>query len=360
MNLATRSAWTFLALPLLFACGEGVEIGEDTTATSALTAAQCSYFAEGDKVTICHKTGSTKKPYQILRTNIASCGGHSAHDGDYVALADPTCNGQGCFPEGAPWDGSVECCEGLAPVDGYCAVTTPPAGCMGLPAADVAQYRFDDAATTATDSSGNNNAGTFVNSASYGVDKPGTSGNVASLDLDGASYVSVPSSSSLEIPGSYSIAAWAAADDVATPVNILSKQSGLPTNYNVHVIENHPFFSLAFTGGSGAGVQSVSVGQGGCDGGGCYVYGDAGFVDAEHPVGTWREVMAVYDDTAKSLSLYVDCTLVAQATFVTTLHAFTSDGPLQIGMRDTVWGFKGNIDDVRIWSVPLVPVAPTP
>jgi hypothetical protein len=94
------------------------EIGQ---AEEALTTEQCTYFAQDSKVTICHRTSSAKNPYNIIKVNIASCGGHSGHNGDYIAYDDPTCNGQGCFPEGAPFDGSVECCDGLAPVNGYCA-----------------------------------------------------------------------------------------------------------------------------------------------------------------------------------------------------------------------------------------------
>lgn len=94
----------------------------ESTASSVqdLTAAQCSYFAEGAKVTICHKTSATKKPYQSLSVSLTSCSSHVDHYGDYVAYNDPTCNGQGCFPEGAPFDGTVDCCEGLEPVDGVC------------------------------------------------------------------------------------------------------------------------------------------------------------------------------------------------------------------------------------------------
>ena len=108
----------------------GCEAGAPETATgggfgtkaAALTEAQCSFFAENDKVTICHHTGSAKKPYVVIKTNSASCGGHAGDPLDYVAYNDATCNGQGCFPEGAPFDGTVECCEGLPPVDGFCAV----------------------------------------------------------------------------------------------------------------------------------------------------------------------------------------------------------------------------------------------
>jgi YD repeat-containing protein len=42
---------------------------------SALTAVQCNFFAEGDKVQICHRTSSAKKPYTIIRTSTAGCRG---------------------------------------------------------------------------------------------------------------------------------------------------------------------------------------------------------------------------------------------------------------------------------------------
>ena len=112
----------------LAACAEPSTVG---SRDEALTAAQCSYFASGDKVTICHHTGAARRPYSIIRTSVASCGGHADHEGDYVAssdpaspLYDPTCNGQGCLPEGAPADGTIECCAGLANVGGTCAATS--------------------------------------------------------------------------------------------------------------------------------------------------------------------------------------------------------------------------------------------
>jgi cysteine-rich repeat protein len=97
-------------------------------AGEALSGAQCDYFGGVDgKVNVCHHTGSTHKPYNVLRVPVAACADHAGHDGDYVTsldpaspLYDPTCSGQGCFPEGAPYDGSVECCDGLEARDGTC------------------------------------------------------------------------------------------------------------------------------------------------------------------------------------------------------------------------------------------------
>ena len=118
----------FLALGLTALSCSGSGGPSTSGASDELTAEQCTYFAEGDKVQICHRTGSARKPYTVIRTSVASCGGHAQHDGDYITstdpldpLYDPTCSGQGCFPEGAPYDGSVECCDGLSPATGVCA-----------------------------------------------------------------------------------------------------------------------------------------------------------------------------------------------------------------------------------------------
>ena len=107
------------------ACHEEATVGGEPD--EALTQAQCSFFAIGDKVQICHRTGSARNPYNIIRTNAAACGGHSGHAGDYITstdpaspIYDPTCNGQGCLPEGAPSDPTIECCDGLGSVAGTC------------------------------------------------------------------------------------------------------------------------------------------------------------------------------------------------------------------------------------------------
>ena len=114
--------------------GSAVKVG---SVTAALTAEQCTYFGVDDRVTICHAMSSARNPYVIIRTSTEGCAeGHADHDGDYITssdpsspLYDPTCQGLGCFPEGAPHDGTVACCDGLAPADdGTCAAVDP---CLG-------------------------------------------------------------------------------------------------------------------------------------------------------------------------------------------------------------------------------------
>src|SRR5262249_38398414 len=74
-------------------------------------------------------TGSVRNPYVALNLSSSACvRAHSRHGGDYVASDDPTCNGSGCLPAGAPWDPNVymDCCEGLTVEDGVCTPQCPP------------------------------------------------------------------------------------------------------------------------------------------------------------------------------------------------------------------------------------------
>lgn len=98
----------------------------------ALSADQCSYFSDDSTLTVCHQTSSIVNPYVVISADVNSCAGHAGHEGDYIAVDDSSCNGEGCFPEGAPFDGSVACCEGLAPMDGVCAVDV----CADYPCGD--------------------------------------------------------------------------------------------------------------------------------------------------------------------------------------------------------------------------------
>jgi hypothetical protein len=100
---------------------------------SALTAAQCAYFDVNGKDQICHHTGSAAHPYTIIKTSEQGCvNGHTGHAGDYITSTnpsdstyDPTCNGQGCLPVGAPADSTIECCAGLVAQNGVCVTAGP-------------------------------------------------------------------------------------------------------------------------------------------------------------------------------------------------------------------------------------------
>ncbi len=90
-------------------------------AEKALTAEQCSYWSEDDRVTYCHAANLKKGKFVLIRTNVAGCvNGHAGHDGDFISL-DGTCDNDQCFPVGAPWDPTIECCDNMEVVGGSCA-----------------------------------------------------------------------------------------------------------------------------------------------------------------------------------------------------------------------------------------------
>ncbi len=87
----------------------------------ALSPSQCAFFATNGETAICHNTGSAKRPYVLVYVSQHACvSGHAGHPDDYVAVGDPACSGAGSLPEGAPYDGTVECAEGLVVIDGFC------------------------------------------------------------------------------------------------------------------------------------------------------------------------------------------------------------------------------------------------
>lgn len=112
----------------LTAVGCAAERVDTGGAAVELTAEQCAFFAVNGRVTVCHQSNSPKHPYTVMNATVAACRQHVPHGGDYIGYQDPTCNGQGCFPAGAPYDGSVECCAGLTGASGTC----QPIPCYGV------------------------------------------------------------------------------------------------------------------------------------------------------------------------------------------------------------------------------------
>ena len=101
------------------------------SAAYAITPEQCSFFENDGKTAICQATGSARNPYVILRVSEEACFAHAGHSGDYVSVNDPTCEGQGCLPVGAPCDATLPCCEGSACVSGACQPVAPTCGSEG-------------------------------------------------------------------------------------------------------------------------------------------------------------------------------------------------------------------------------------
>jgi hypothetical protein len=82
-------------------------------AAHELSAAQCTYFDQGGKVTLCHATSSAKNPYVVIRISDKGCiDGHSKHPNDYIDWNNQGCGNTACLPVGAPCDATLGCCSG--------------------------------------------------------------------------------------------------------------------------------------------------------------------------------------------------------------------------------------------------------
>jgi hypothetical protein len=172
---AFYSVTAFLVFPvvlLVASCTSSTPNGDDSTGTSssALTAAQCSDFSIDGKVTICHRTGSAKHPYTLVKISEKACiNAHAAHVGDYITstdpsspLYDPTCQGLGCLPPDVPCDDTVPCCEGMTCEAGICVAPDP---CLSSPCGE--------------------NGDCLADGDSYTCDcYPGWTGNTCEIDID--------------------------------------------------------------------------------------------------------------------------------------------------------------------------------
>ena len=129
------TALPMVGLAALFAAGCNTSAQDESVDDDheALSAEQCLYFDVNGKDQICHYTGSATHPYTIVRTSDKGCiNGHTSHSLDYITSQDPsspaydpTCQGGGCLPVGAPVDATISCCEGLTVQDGVCTASSP-------------------------------------------------------------------------------------------------------------------------------------------------------------------------------------------------------------------------------------------
>lgn len=206
--------------------------------------------------------------------------------------------------------------------------------------------------TTTPDSSGHNNTGTLN----------GTVGLVSgkwdhALGFDGTSgYVDVPDATSLDIPGSLTVEAWVYPTVIPSRyMTIISKENSsqpFNVNYNLHITgDAHLRFAVTFN--DSVTADPALVGASECSPGGCTLTG----VGTITP-GVWHHIAAVYDETAKSVTLYLDGVLDGASDFETDGQPTTNAQDVFIGRRHYTSlpnFFIGKIDEVRIWDRALTP-----
>lgn len=187
------------------------------------------------------------------------------------------------------------------------------------------------------DLSGNGNNGTLLGGSSIDASlKAPISGNVASVNLPGSSgdYVNVPNSSSLQLTGSFTLAAWIYPTAVGPGGNqqgILEKWGGASQGGCFLRLNSSNRVSLAIFPATGS---LVGVGSSG----------------SISPNG-WHYVAGTFDSSTGTMAIYIDGNPDGTLSGAPSPGASTSD--LRIGDDYGSNLFTGNIDEPRIYSTAL-------
>jgi prepilin-type N-terminal cleavage/methylation domain-containing protein len=195
----------------------------------------------------------------------------------------------------------------------------------------VGRWDFNECAgTSAYDLSGMGNTGTLQAIATWSTELP--AGNGCSLSLDGTSnsYVSVPNSSSLNIPtgGSVSMCAWIKPSSASADMyTIIQKMSGTYA-YGIR-IENDSTVWVYTQGASRMQTITRTI-----------------------PENKWTHLCGVIS-SSQPTRLYADGALVGIGKEDEFGGVVSNTGIVRIGRSSTGEYFNGLIDDVRIFNVPL-------
>jgi prepilin-type N-terminal cleavage/methylation domain-containing protein len=183
----------------------------------------------------------------------------------------------------------------------------------------VGDWEFDDCTgTIATDSSGNNNIGTLVNSPTWSTDTP--SGKGCSLNFNGNQYVDLGNGSMFNLTNAITISAW-----IKTTVG--TNQIIVGKNY----------------------LSSYYLNMGSM---GCSFFTNGSYVASKNTLLNdykWHNIIAVYDNGKKKI--YIDGSLMGEGTGSIVID----NSNLMIGRSGNVdLRFTGLIDNVRIYEKGLM------
>lgn len=245
----------------------------------------------------------------------------------------------------------------------------------------VAHLPFDDG-TSPTANLADGHDGMLVGDAAFARQDHGAGaeavapigGNVDALELPASAsglvapnYVAVADDSALDREGSYSLAAWVSLDGLDHDAIVIGKETVeaqfplATTNYNFGILANgKPYVGSKFVDPNPA-IAHLAAGSATCNPnnpGGCLVRGAADFIDPDHPLGTWRHMVGVYDAVTKTFSIYLDGEKQGEATVAANSSALrVNDAEVRIGRRNSNPSFNfgqgqvaGRIDDARIYS----------
>jgi hypothetical protein len=174
------------------------------------------------------------------------------------------------------------------------------------------------------DVSANNNQGSLVATPTW------TAGKLnGALALNGVNqYVTIPSSSSLNLTGDMSMSAWVNLSDLTVQHELLAKRVGTGasnTTYELRIQQTTGLLQFISYDASLKTITSTTA----------------------VPTGTWAQVAVI--KKAGSVTLYLNGAAISSATTIGTPTTNTSD--LKIGTTDDLANFmKGSIDEIKLYS----------
>lgn len=217
----------------------------------------------------------------------------------------------------------------------YCATaienadTIPSTLSYGL----VAYYPFNG---NANDESGNGNNGT-VNGAILTTDRFGNAGKAYAFDGIN-NWINVPSATSLNLLGSFSISAWLNANVFNNHNFIVSKNQGVTGEGTWHfgIEQNSSLFQLHYNADPCFCLQTIAANG------------------SNVPVNQWTHVLVTYDSVDHFLKYYMNGILISSFNNFIYNNQITSYDLLigkESGLNGTVTGyFKGKLDDIAIYN----------
>ena len=193
-----------------------------------------------------------------------------------------------------------------------------------------------DSTTIARDSSGTGNPGTYNGGATAMAAAPAVPpGNLRSFSFNQASrqYISVPSSPSLNLTGSLTVAAWIRPTlDSTLQQGIVEKwddAAGAANGFLLRLDANENLVFSTFPATGAAGEITTTP--------------------RHIPLNVWTHVAGVYSTAGGTMTNYVNAAADPSTAAGAPAPAAGSN-PLQIGKDYASNAFNGNIDEVRIYN----------
>ncbi len=220
----------------------------------------------------------------------------------------------------------------VIPAATHAATLSKPGNSLGL----VGYWTFDEGVgNSASDHSGNGNNGTLTAGTTLPTWVPGRHDKALNFDGNGG-YVSTPSSAPLNLNASMSAGAWVKLSDVTNYRMIISKEStaGPPWPYRLYVAQTSGQVVYDFT------VSSVQKN----------VTTTLAINDNK-----WHYVLAVRDDSAKTMTIYIDGAVRTSGSYTGTPDTGAQNARIGISPytgqgAGGSYPFLGSIDDVRIYN----------